>query len=116
MLRFLGLLGCLLASPALACTGYSPETLRNFDWGQAERFDGLTATRLMQAMLAISNLAGPLTDLRTYNVPAVDFIYALPVGEQVLIIRVRGTLLCDDDPVGRELYEEAKRWVLPAQA
>lgn len=86
------------------------------DGGRAERFDGLTATRLMQAMLAESNLAGPLVDLDSFEVPKVDMLFALPVGREVLFLRVRGTTVCADDPVDIRLFESAKFRVLPGEA
>jgi len=55
-------------------------------------------------------------DLDLVGVPKVDSLYAMPVGNQVLLIRVRGTLVCADDPVTRELFDSAKFWVLPGEA
>ncbi|MFO1183366.1 MAG: hypothetical protein U1E56_01105 [Bauldia sp.] len=119
-LLFALLLSCtvigLRAEAVAAGCSILPAAPSSKDGGKAERFDGLTATRLMQAMLAESNLAGPLVDLDTFEVPKVDTLFALPVGREVLFVRVRGTTVCADDPVDIHLFESAKFRVLPAEA
>lgn len=52
MLRLVGLLACLLASPAFAqCVTLPPEDFAQLDWGSAERFDQGEALMLMAGMM-----------------------------------------------------------------
>lgn len=104
------------APPALAsmCVAYPPADFAELNWGTAEHYDGYLGGRILAAMQVIDGRA--VIDLDLVGVPKLDALYAMEVGKQVLIIRVRGTLVCADDPVSRELFESAKFWVLPGDA
>lgn len=91
-----------------------PEDFAALDWTGAEHYDGYLGGRILAAMTVIDGRA--VIDLDLVNVPKLDELYAMPVGQQVLIIRVRGTLVCADEPVSRELFDSAKFWVLPGAA
>lgn len=113
----LSLSGCFDAAPAyagLGCRMYPDGGVALLDWGAAERFDGLEATSLMAAMLADNDQAGPLADLRTFDVPKADTLYAVTAGDVVLLVRVTGNMVCPDDPVGIRTFDAAKYRVLPA--
>ena len=111
--------GSLLCAPgaaSAACMMMQADSFAKLNWGTAERFDGTEANLMMEAMLADANQAGPLVDLETFNVPKADTLYALPAGKVVLLIRVKGTTACADDPVGLDTFRAAKLRVLGGAA
>lgn len=101
------------AFAGMGCRIYPEGAVAQLAWGAAERYDGRVATDLMAAMLADDNQAGPMVDLRTFDVPPTDTLYAVPAGDVVLLVRVRGNMVCPDDPVGIRTFQAAKFRVLP---
>jgi len=111
-----GSLLCVPGAASAACMMMPPDSFAKLNWGTAERFDGIAANRIMEAMLADANQAGPLVDLETFDVPKADTLYALPAGKVVLLIRVKGTTACADDPVAIDTFKAAKLRVMGAAA
>lgn len=101
------------AFAGMGCRVYPDGAIAQLDWGAAERYDGRVATDLMAAMLADDNQAGPMVDLQTFDVPPTDILYAVEAGDVVLLVRVKGNMVCPDDPVGIRTFQAAKFRVLP---
>lgn len=106
MIRPLGLLACLLATPAFAnCIKLPPEDFAALDFGTAERFDQGEALMLMAGMMDAPVASVP---------PGTITLWALVVGDQVFIIRQTGpTTLCSDEPLPRSTFETGKLRGLP---
>ncbi len=111
--RLLGLLACLLASPALAvCVTLPAEDFAALDFGSAERFDQGEALLVIAGMMN-TDVATVLASKATGKTTT---LWALPVGSQVLIIRQTGpTTLCSDEPVDRSVFESGKLRTLPRE-
>jgi hypothetical protein len=110
----LALLSACHMEPAFAdCMVLPADKVAALNWGKAERFEGGEARLLMQGVMAVAAQSGPLTDLQTYATPPADTLFAQPVGDVVLLIRVVGQKVCGDDPISLETFEGAKLRALP---
>lgn len=100
----------IFATPAFAqCVTIPPEDFAALDFGTAERFDQGEALLLIQGMMDAPDLMSIPKSAR-----GTITLWALTVGNQVLILRQTGpTTLCSDEPVDRGVFETGKLRTLP---
>lgn len=100
---------CLAAPAAAQCVTIPPEDFAALDFGTAERFDQGEALLLIQGMMDAPDLMSIPKSAR-----GTITLWALTVGDQVLIIRQTGpTTLCGDGPVDLSVFQTGKLRTLP---